>query len=324
MLTARTLTILLIPLTIASLILSLAIGSVDVGLGDILLSLSGADDNINQRIISELRLPRTLTAFTVGALLAIAGALLQVLLRNPLADPYILGVSGGAAVAVLLSMTAGLAGGWLMGSAMAGSLVSVLLVFGLSRLGTGNYQLRLLLTGVIIAAGWGALISLILSLSPGRQIHGMLFWLTGDLSGIHAPIAGLVILFLGTAGAWVIARPLNLLARGESVAAALGEDPARLRNLVYFLASVLTATAVTLAGNIGFVGLVIPHLLRLSGTSDHRWLLPQCLLLGGSFLVLADALSRTLIAPQQLPVGVVTALVGIPLFLYLLIRTARQ
>jgi iron complex transport system permease protein len=324
MLTARTLTILLIPLTIASLILSLAIGSVDVGLGDILLSLSGADDNINQRIISELRLPRTLTAFTVGALLAIAGALLQVLLRNPLADPYILGVSGGAAVAVLLSMTAGLAGGWLMGSAMAGSLVSVLLVFGLSRLGTGNYQLRLLLTGVIIAAGWGALISLILSLSPGRQIHGMLFWLTGDLSGIHTPIAGLVILFLGTAGAWVIARPLNLLARGESVAAALGEDPARLRNLVYFLASVLTATAVTLAGNIGFVGLVIPHLLRLSGTSDHRWLLPQCLLLGGSFLVLADALSRTLIAPQQLPVGVVTALVGIPLFLYLLIRTARQ
>lgn len=324
MLPARSLTIVLIPVTIASLMLSLAIGSVDVGLSDILLSLTGANENVNQRIITELRLPRTLTAFTVGALLAISGALLQVLLRNPLADPYILGVSGGAAVAALLAMIAGLAGAWLMGGAMVGSLISVLLVFGLSRLGGGNHQLRLLLTGVIIAAGWGALISLILSVSPTRQIHGMLFWLMGDLSGNHMPIAGLVILVLGAGGAWVFARPLNLLARGEDFAAALGENPVRLRNLVYFLASILTATAVTLAGTIGFVGLVIPHLLRLAGTSDHRWLLPQCLLLGGSFLVLADALSRSVIAPQQLPVGVVTALIGVPLFLYLLIRSSRQ
>ena len=324
MVSARTLTFFLIAITIASLTLSLSIGSVDIGLNDILRSLTGANENVNQQIVSKFRLPRTLTAFTVGALLAIAGALLQVLLRNPLADPYILGVSGGAAVAALLAMIAGLAGALLMGSALIGSLISVLLVFGLSRIGSGNHQLRLLLTGVVVAAGWGAIISLILSLSPTRQFHGMLFWLMGDLSGIHTPGVGLVVMFLGAGIAWLFARPLNLLARGEDFAASLGENPTRLRNLIYFLASILTATAVALAGSIGFVGLVIPHLLRLAGINDHRWLLPQCLLLGGSFLVLADALSRAVIAPQQLPVGVVTALIGVPLFLYLLIRSSRQ
>jgi len=247
-----------------------------------------------------------------------------VLLRNPLADPYILGVSGGAAVATLAAMLMGMAGAWLGGSAIVGSLVSVLLVFGLSRFGRGNAQLRLLLTGVIVAAGWGALISLLLSISSTRQLHGMLFWLMGDLAGSELPAAGLVVLALGAAIAWRFARALNLLARGESFAAALGESPTRLRTIIYFVASILTATAVSLAGSIGFVGLVVPHLLRLAGNTDHRWLIPQCVLLGGSFLVLADSLARTVVAPQQLPVGVITALVGIPLFLYLLIRSDNQ
>ena len=305
-------------------LLSVSIGSVDIAPGKVFTSLIYSAGDPEALVIQELRLPRMLTAFTVGALLAVSGALLQVLLRNPLADPYILGVSGGAAVATLAAMLMGLAGAWLSGSAIVGSLVSVLLVFGLSRFGRGNAQLRLLLTGVIVAAGWGALISLLLSISSTRQLHGMLFWLMGDLAGSELPAAGLVVLALGAAIAWRFARALNLLARGESFAAALGENPTRLRTIIYFVASLLTATAVSLAGSIGFVGLVVPHLLRLAGNIDHRWLIPQCVLLGGSFLVLADSLARTVVAPQQLPVGVITALVGIPLFLYLLIRSDNQ
>ncbi|MCG6975263.1 MAG: iron ABC transporter permease [Acidiferrobacterales bacterium] len=322
--TSRGQTVLLLLVAAAIALLSVSIGSVDIAPGKVFTSLIYSAGDPEALVIQELRLPRMLTAFTVGALLAVSGALLQVLLRNPLADPYILGVSGGAAVATLAAMLMGMAGAWLGGSAIVGSLVSVLLVFGLSRFGRGNAQLRLLLTGVIVAAGWGALISLLLSISSTRQLHGMLFWLMGDLAGSELPAAGLVVLALGAAIAWRFARALNLLARGESFAAALGESPTRLRTIIYFVASILTATAVSLAGSIGFVGLVVPHLLRLAGNTDHRWLIPQCVLLGGSFLVLADSLARTVVAPQQLPVGVITALVGIPLFLYLLIRSDNQ
>lgn len=321
--TPRGLTLLLITLALTCIAISLAIGSVNIEIGKVLADIVAGSDSTAKQIMLELRLPRTLTAFAVGGLLALAGALLQVLLRNPLADPYILGVSGGAAVATLTAMLAGISGAWLTGSAFVGSLVSIALVFGVSRAGAGAARLKLLLTGVIIAAGWGALISLILSISSSHQIYSMLFWLMGDLSYAQMPTLGIIVLITGTGVAWWLARPLNLFARGEMFAASLGENPVRLRTIVYFLASLLTATAVTLAGSIGFVGLVIPHMLRLAGINDHRWLLPQCVLLGGSFLVLADVLSRTIIAPQQLPVGVVTALIGVPLFLYLLLRSDK-
>ena len=322
--TPRGLTLLLITLALTCIAISLAIGSVNIEIGKVLADIVAGSDSTAKQIMLELRLPRTLTAFAVGGLLALAGALLQVLLRNPLADPYILGVSGGAAVATLTAMLAGISGAWLTGSAFVGSLVSIALVFGVSRAGAGAARLKLLLTGVIIASGWGALISLILSISSSHQIYSMLFWLMGDLSYAQMPTLGIVVLLTGTGVAWWLARPLNLFARGEMFAASLGENPVRLRTIVYFLASLLTATAVTLAGSIGFVGLVIPHMLRLAGINDHRWLLPQCVLLGGSFLVLADVLSRTIIAPQQLPVGVVTALIGVPLFLYLLLRSDKR
>lgn len=325
MVTTRSLTPILIALAIISAAISLATGSVPIELNEVLGDIISGGDSTAKQIVLQLRLPRTLTAFAVGGLLALAGTLLQVLLRNPLADPYILGVSGGAAVATLTAMLLGLGGVWLTGSAFVGSLASILLVFSISRVGKkGETSLRLLLTGVIVAAGWGALISLILSISSSRQIYSMLFWLMGDLSSAQSPTVGIVILVAGAIFAWTMARPLNLFARGEMFAASLGENPARLRTSVYFLASLLTATAVTLAGSIGFVGLVIPHMLRLAGVNDHRWLLPYGVLLGGSFLVLADVLARTVIAPQQLPVGVVTALIGVPLFLYLLIRSDKQ
>ncbi|MDH5512057.1 MAG: iron ABC transporter permease [Gammaproteobacteria bacterium] len=301
---------------------ALSQGSLNIGATELWQSLRGDPDNATAYlVIHELRLPRALSAFAVGGLLALSGALLQVLLRNPLADPYILGVSGGASVAALLSMLGGFGIGWVRGNAFAGALLSMLLVFGLSRLGAAWTQNRLLLTGVVIAAGWGALISLILALAPGAQIQGMLFWLIGDLSYSAQPGMGLIALAFGLAVSLWFARALNLLVRGENTAAALGENPARLRLAIYLVASLLTAMAVTLAGSVGFVGLVIPHLLRLLGGSDHRFLLPACVLLGGGFLTVADTLARSWTAPAQLPVGVITALLGVPVFLFLLIRS---
>mgnify|MGYP001619753985 CR=1 FL=1 len=318
----RRLVIVLILLTAAPLSLwfALAQGSLNISAAELWQALGGGHDSMTYRVIHDLRLPRALSAFAVGGLLALSGALLQVLLRNPLADPYVLGISGGAAVAALLSMLAGLGTGWMRGNAFLGAILSMFVVFGLSRAGSVWTQNRLLLTGVVVAAGWGAVITLILALAPAAQVQGMLFWLIGDLSTATQPGSALLALMAGLAVSLWFARPLNLLLRGENIAAALGENPARLRLIIYLLASLLTAMAVTLAGSVGFVGLVIPHILRLAAGSDHRFLLPASVLLGGAFLTVADTLARSWIAPVQLPVGVLTALLGVPVFLLLLAR----
>jgi iron complex transport system permease protein len=215
----------------------------------------------------------------------------------------------------------GLGSAWVMGSAFAGSLVSTFLVFSLSRLDGAWTQTRLLLTGVVVAAGWGALISFLLVISPDGDLHTMLFWLMGDMSRAAHPLFANAILLAGLALSLGLARSLNLLARGDLAAAALGENPARVRVSVYFIASLLTAAAVTVAGSIGFVGLIIPHIIRLLTGADHRSLLPNTVLLGGCFLVLADTVARTAVVPIQLPVGVITALLGVPVFLFLLTHT---
>jgi len=315
-------TLLLLAAAPLSLWFALSQGSLNIAVTELWRALLGGHDNATAYlVIHELRLPRALSAFAVGGLLALSGALLQVLLRNPLADPYVLGISGGAAVATLLSMLAGLGAGWLRGNAFLGAMLSMLIVFGLSRAGAAWTQNRLLLTGVVIAAGWGAVISLILAVAPAAQVQGMLFWLIGDLSYASQPGVAIIALMAGLVVSLWLARPLNLLMRGENVAATLGENPARLRLIIYLLASLLTAMAVTLAGSIGFVGLVIPHILRLAGGSDHRFLLPASVLFGGGFLTVADTLARSGMAPTQLPVGVLTALLGVPVFLFLLART---
>ncbi|HLF31096.1 MAG TPA: iron ABC transporter permease [Xanthomonadales bacterium] len=271
-------------------------------------------------LVWRLRLPRALAAWTVGSLLSLSGCLMQVLLRNPLADPYILGVSGGAAFAALLGMTAGIASAFVPLLALAGSLASILLVFGLAR-GEGPWSTtRLLLTGVVTASGWTALISLVLALGSDSSLRGMLFWLIGDLGYASTPAWALMILTLIFLLCLGLARSLNVLAMGETTARLLGEPTRRLLWVVYILASILTATAVAIAGNIGFVGLIVPHLMRLLVGSDHRVLLPSAMLFGGLFLVFSDTLARTVLAPRQLPVGVVTALLGVPLFLLLLNR----
>jgi iron complex transport system permease protein len=312
---------LLLLLALVSLMLGLTVGSVPVPLDAVWPALWHSD-TLHSAVILELRLPRLLAAFAVGGLLAVAGALLQVLLRNPLADPYILGVSGGAAVAALLDMLAGLGGVWVSGGALLGALGSVLLVFGLAHGGGGWTPTRLLLTGVVVAALWGALISFLLAVAPEHHLRGMLFWLMGDLSHGGEWRAPLALLLLGLLLLLPFARELNLLARGEITAGSLGVHVGRLRLVVYFAASLLTAAAVTSAGSVGFIGLIVPHMLRLVAGSNHRLLLPASALLGGSLLMLADTLARSLIAPQQLPVGVLTALIGAPVFLYLLRREA--
>jgi len=200
----------------------------------------------------------------------------------------------------------------------------MLMVFALAHGGGSWTTTRLLLSGVIIAAGWSALISLILTVSSNQQIFGMLFWLMGDLSYATNPVPGLVVVLAGLVLALTLARPLNLMAHGELMAASLGVSVQRLRVQLYVLSSLLAATAVTMAGSIGFIGLLVPHLVRLMGIRDHRLLLPAATLLGGSLLMLADTLARTAIAPQQLPVGVITALLGIPLFLLLMQRSMAR
>ncbi|MCM0614108.1 iron ABC transporter permease [Marinobacter sediminum] len=306
---------------LVAMVVSVSIGSSPIALRETLAVLVGGGSELQQTLILDLRLPRTLSAFATGGLLAVAGALMQVLLRNPLADPYILGLSGGAAVGALLAMLAGVAGFLVSGSAFAGAMLATMLVFGLAH-GSGSWTpSRLLLTGVVVASGWGALITLILAMTPASRLPGMLYWLMGDLSHAGSPWPALVILAVSCVLVFPLGRTLNVLARGPMQAAALGVSVRPVEWLIYLLASVLTATAVTMAGSVGFVGLVVPHMLRLVLGNDQRVILPACALAGGALLVLADALARVVIAPEQLPVGVITALIGVPTFLYLLYRS---
>lgn len=310
-------------LAFACAVLALSFGSVHTGMGTVWRVFVGQEQGLSHELIMQLRFPRAVNAFTTGAMLALAGALMQVLLRNPLADPYVLGISGGATVAALGGMLLGIAGVWLNGAAFVGALLSMLLVFGLAR-GTGAWSsTRLLLTGVIVAAGWGAVISFLLAVSPDTKLRGMLFWLMGDLDNAQGYGPGIAGLAIGLALSLPLARSLNVMARGELTARSLGVPVAGLRPHLYVVASLLTAIAVMSAGSIGFIGLVAPHVLRLAAGNDHRILLPGAALFGGSLLMLADTLARTLLAPQQLPVGVVTALLGVPLFLFLLARSQR-
>jgi len=311
---------LLAAVSVAALIASVALGTVSIPPVRLLAVLIDDDRSTEALILWDLRLPRTLTAFAVGGSLALAGALIQVLLRNPLGDPYVLGVSGGASAAVLAALLAGLPVAWHPGLAFVGAAVSMALVFALGgRDGVLGVE-RLLLTGVVVATGWAALISFTLSVAPPAQLPGMLFFLMGDLADAPTPWPAAIALVAGLALALAFARDLNLLTLGELRAATLGVEAGRLRLGLYLLSSLLTAVAVSTAGGIGFVGLVAPHMVRLAGGSDHRWVLPGAVLLGGALLTLADTAARVAVAPRQLPVGVLTALVGVPLFLYLLHR----
>ena len=301
-------------------LLSVCLGSTRIGIAQ----LFGQDEaaRIAHDVLFKLRLPRTLAAFAVGGLLGLSGALMQVLLRNPLADPYILGTSGGAGVGALtMSLLFG-SGVWVNAGAGLGALAAITLVFALAR-GDGSWtQARLLLTGVAVAALCGALTSLLLSLAPDGILRGMIFWMLGDLSSADWRAAAGVLL-LALLCLLPFARDLNVLALGPQQAHSLGVNVRRVRMAIYLGTALAVAVAVTTAGMIGFIGLLVPHSLRLLFGNDQRLLLPAAALGCGMVLMLADLLSRILIAPQQLPVGVVTAVLGAPFFLFLLQRGRR-
>ena len=309
-------------LALLSVGLALVVGSYRVAPADVLAALLGQEGGGGE-VVLQLRLPRAIAGFACGGLLALAGALMQVLLRNPLADPYVLGISGGAGVGAMFAILIGLPVIGIDGLAFVGALGAMVLVFGLAH-GDGSWtQTRLLLTGVIVAAGCGALVALMLAIAEEHKLRGMLFWLMGDLGQSAQWWPAPLTLGIALTLAMPFARELNLLSRGVMQAQALGVAVDRLRYAVYLLASLATAASVTTAGSIGFVGLVVPHLVRLATGNDQRLLLPASVLAGGSLLVLADTAARTIIAPQQLPVGVLTALIGVPVFLFLLSRQPK-
>jgi iron complex transport system permease protein len=309
----------LVLLAIAAFVISLMSGSVEVSLAELWRGLRSTDA-LSHTLVFELRLPRTLTAFAAGGVLALAGVLMQVLLRNPLADPFIMGVSGGAAVAALSAMLLGMSGLLIDVSATLGALGTTLLVFALAR-GEGGWTVaRLLLTGVVVAAGASAVVSMLLSLGEETKLRGMLFWLMGDLTHSSRPGPLLAVFAAALALAFPFARHLNLLARSELQARVLGAPVETLRMGMFVVSSILTAACVTTAGTIGFVGLVTPHLIRRMLGADHRLVLPGSALLGGTLVMVADVCARTLFAPRQLPVGALTAIAGVPLFLLLMRR----
>lgn len=332
-LSRRRLLTILVVLSVVAVLVGLGTGSSRVDLGSLTAIFSGNPGNPDLEILLRLRLPRILAAFGTGAALALAGALMQVLLRNPLADPYVLGTSGGAAVAALTAILLGAAGAVVDLAAFAGALLSTLLVFSLARGrslwhdGRGYHGNdaggRLLLTGIVVASGFGAVVSLLLAISPEASLRGLLFWLMGDFSFVEHPALVLLVAAVGTlVGLW-LARTLNVLGTGDWQAMVLGVEVRRVRGIIYLVGALLTSVAVTTAGVVGFVGLIVPHFVRLAGGSDHRVVIPGSALAGGILLVIADTLARTLLAPRQLPVGAITAAVGVPAFLYLLRRSLR-
>jgi iron complex transport system permease protein len=278
-------------------------------------------------IVRGLRLPRVLLAFLVGGSLAVTGAALQALVRNPLADPYLLGISGGAGLGAVIAMSLGLGGVFAVPlAAFTGALAAVGVVYRLSAVGGRPLDTNvLLLSGVVIGAFTGAVMSGILAVSDASQLRSAVNWLLGGFgsAGWSTVMAFAGYAALPLAVLWSTGRALDLLTLGDEPALHLGADVERTKRVAYFCASLLTAASVAACGIVGFVGLVVPHAIRRVATPLHRALLPMAFLAGGSFLVLADAAARTVVRPIELPVGVVTALVGVPVFAGLLRKTLR-
>jgi len=293
------------------------------------LTTAAATDPTAEAVLWQIRFPRVVLGVVVGASLGVGGALLQGLFRNPLAEPGIIGVSAGAAVGAATAIVTGLSalgGGATAASAFVGGLVATLLVYAVARSGRRTEVVTLVLAGIAINAVAGAAIGLLMFLSTDAQVRAVAFWNLGSLGsatwGAVATVAPLAVLGLATAP-W-FARQLDLLALGEPVAGHLGVDVNRLRLLVIVVVAMLTAAAVAVAGVVSFVGLVVPHLIRLATGPGHRLLLPASALGGALLLVVADLVARTVAAPAEVPLGVLTALVGGPFFFWLLLRTRER
>ena len=318
---------LLFALLAASVLVGVRFGSEPISTPDWIAAIGGGGEWTHRTIILELRLPRVLLGIVVGGGLALAGATFQAMLRNPLAEPYILGISGGASVGAVLVLALGLAAdrSWTLPlAAFAGALVSIGLVFRVATAAGRAMDVRvLLLAGVVVGAFFSAVIALILSVSSARVVQSAVVWMMGSLAGASWRDVALCgaytapgVLVLAT-----LARPLNVMAIGEETAQYLGTDVERVKRLALGVAALLTAAGVAVAGVIGFVGLVVPHTVRILAGSDHRVLLPLSFLAGAAFLTLADLVARLVVPPAEIPIGVVTAFVGVPFFLLLLRRS---
>jgi ABC-type Fe3+-siderophore transport system permease subunit len=325
--TRRTLGPILFGLLALSVVLGVRFGSVPLSTTEVLAALGGGGEPIARDIVIGLRLPRVLLGVLVGGGLAMAGATFQALLRNPLAEPYILGISGGASVGAVLVLALGwaAAGSWALPlAAFAGAIIAIAMVFGVATASGRAMDVRvLLLAGVVVAAFFSAGIALILSVSPARTVQGAVMWIMGSLAA--ASWRSVILTATYTLPAAVVllglARSLNLMAIGEETAYYLGADVERVKRGALLIAALITASGVAVTGVIGFVGLVVPHGVRLLAGSDHRVLLPLSFLAGGTFLLLADLVARLVLAPTEIPIGVITAFVGVPFFLLLLRRS---
>lgn len=309
---------------LATFAIGVAVGSAPLELAAVWRGLLEPDAPASA-IVRELRVPRVLLAFLVGGGLGLTGAALQALVRNPLADPYLLGLSGGAGLGAVLAIAAQTGSPWAVPiSAFAGALGAVALVYRLSVVGGKRLDPRvLLLAGVVVGAFAAAVMSAIIVLSDAPQLRNAFLWLLGGFSAASWDALQLFAVYaIAPLGVLLLsARSLDLLALGEDTALHLGADVDRVRRRVYLAASLLTAASVATCGIIGFVGLVVPHAVRRLWSPLHGVLMPGAFIAGGTFLVLADAVARSVLRPIELPVGVVTALVGVPLFALLLRRT---
>jgi iron complex transport system permease protein len=308
-------------------LLSILVGEADLTPGQVFAALLGEGDINDRRIVVGLRAPRAVMAILVGGGLSLSGAVFQALLRNPLAEPYILGISGGAATGAVLALALGLAASlsWaLPAAAFAGALVAIFLVLRVAATADDRVDVRvLLLAGVVVGAFFTACMAFVLSISDARTVRSAVLWMMGSLVGSDWRTVWMVTLYSIPAVIALVglARPLNLLAIGEETAGYLGADVERVKRIAYVLASLLTAAGVAATGVIGFVGLIVPHSIRLLVGADYRVLLPLAFLAGAVFLMLADIAARTVLPPTEVPIGVITAFVGVPLFLLLLRRS---
>ncbi|MEC7846626.1 MAG: iron ABC transporter permease [Gemmatimonadota bacterium] len=308
-------------------LLSILVGEADLTPGQVFAALLGEGDINDRRIVVGLRAPRAVMAILVGGGLSLSGAVFQALLRNPLAEPYILGISGGAATGAVLALALGLAASlsWaLPAAAFAGALVAIFLVLRVAATADDRVDVRvLLLAGVVVGAFFTACMAFVLSISDARTVRSAVLWMMGSLVGSDWRTVWMVTLYSIPAVIALVglARPLNLLAIGEETAGYLGADVERVKRMAYVLASLLTAAGVAATGVIGFVGLIVPHSIRLLVGADYRVLLPLAFLAGAVFLMLADIAARTVLPPTEVPIGVITAFVGVPLFLLLLRRS---
>ena len=315
---------LVLVVVMGSLVLGLCAGAVPLSPGEVWTGLWSGSGSTSV-IVRDLRLPRVLLAFLVGGSLATCGAALQAMIRNPLAEPYLLGLSGGAGLGAVVALASRSAGPWAVPvAAFIGALAAVGLVYRLSLVAGRRLDPRvLLLAGVVVGSFAGALMSAIIVLSDAPTVRNAFLWLLGGFGSASwqalAVFAAYAVLPLATIG--LSARPLDLIALGEEPAHHLGVDVERIRRTLYLCTALLTAASVAACGIIGFVGLVVPHAIRTIARPIHRTLLPLVFAGGGAFLVLSDVVSRTIVRPIELPVGVITALVGVPIFALLLRRS---